>query len=156
MTDEVVSLASPDSKSFIDALIDDYAPKNEVVEVTIKGKKLTFRTVSDRAQLNIMKKAAQKFAAEVDPLKVPNESDRVYYDTDEDTFISCYMMSSLSVEPKLQPLDLLKLAKLATLGFEAIRSAYSDALEKEVVKGEVQGVADAKKDSSTMSAEETG
>ena len=137
----------PRDTTFLDDLMRDFSPQQEVLKFTVSGKELSFLAITDRAKLNSIRAQAQRFAADETQMKqCPNLELRSYYDTDEDTKTYSYLMAELSIEPKFEVVDFLKIAKKAALLFEMIKAAYNEAFQKACAEASKAMMDEAKND----------
>jgi hypothetical protein len=133
----------------IEELIETYAPKQAEFEVTLpKGEKLTFRAVTDYAELSRLKAGAAKFAkmcrsnrCNADLKKqLPSEEDG------DETILVSFVLSATIVEPKLTQKDFLTLAKSACYAFNTIVDQWNLGQTNIQIEDEAEYIEDLKND----------
>lgn len=138
--------ASLPASTLIDELIEALSPPHEIIEVSLGMRKFTFRAIIDRSELLRLRRAAARFA-ELSPEQVLHLAERPFFDTDAETKALAFVLAETSLEPKLRPVDLLRLAKRAGLAFEQLKEAVNCGHQRGLEFAETQAVLTAKNDS---------
>jgi len=130
----------------IATLIEGFGPRADRVEVELPwGGRLAFRAIRDRVELRKLQMGAREFAR-VGPESAPNRESAPFFDTDEETKAIAYALAQTSLDPQFTPLDLLRLAKQAVLGFEFVKDAFNSGQTGTLARIESEGIDRAKKD----------
>ena len=125
------------------------APPEEVIRVVIGDQNLSFRAIADRSELRRIQRAAKRFST-IHSDNVILAEDRAFYDTDSETKALAFVLAETSLDPKLKPLDMLRLAKRAALAFEQIKDAVNRGHRKALSNADEAGIDEAKNGSGGM------
>lgn len=132
---------------FIDELISRYEVKEDFFEVSLPdGETLKFRHVKDYAELKVLHEGAIAFATKMAKGEGVLPAWKEYTTDSRDTLIAVYVLAYTIQEPKLEQIDLLRLAKKAGVIFQYILNEYNRKETEHYVKRDVAEVEEAKND----------
>lgn len=132
------------------ALQERYAAKGDQFTLTLPyGEAFTFRAVSDYVDLKALKASAKAFVEAIQKGPQPPEWAGLYIG-DPELLHSVFMISELSLDPKLSQLDVLRLARHAVFVFEFFKNGIDDYLVGRATAIEAGGIDAAKNESSEI------
>jgi hypothetical protein len=140
MIDALGAVVSPPSEGMIDEMVEAFAPPTDLIEIELPwGARLSFRAIVDRVEFRRLQRGARDFA-HIRPESAPNPECASFFDTDPETKAIAFALAQTSVQPKFTPLDMLRLAKQAVLGFEFIKDAFNAAQSGSLRRAETAGI----------------
>ncbi len=134
--------------SIIQSLIEKYQqePEEKIVEATLSGGEvLRFRGIRDYDELCDLKQRAAEFYKRIRSNKMNHPDMAPYLPRSGEAAATVFLLSELSVEPKLEQLDVMKMCKLWKPEEVASLAAQIDAsLTTEVSRSDEEAFAEAK------------
>lgn len=140
---------------FIDQLLADIRPQSSFVVVKTKSATLRFRSVADAAEMRRLTDICRTFADSMGK-KSGHSQWRDLTPMDREHAGRVALISELSVEPKLSPLDVARIAQANGLFFGQVCEAVDQASRVDATIEYVNGLEQSKNASSGIPSGETG